>query len=450
MTTTTADDHRLVPASGEGRGPEPRRVAYLVSQYPKLSHAFIETEVRALRDLGMEVSTFTVRPAAPAELLSDRAREEARTTTALLGHGPWTLVRATGALVRRSPSALLTGMGLAGRSGPATARARLWQVFYLCEAIVLWWQMSRAGLRHVHVHFANNGADIARLTVALGAAVDGPDGGWRWSLSMHGPTEFEDRTVFDLAAKLASASAVACISDFCRSQVMRLLPPADWDKVGLVKMAVDASRYRPGHPVSGTGLPRPVHILTVGRLVPEKGAPVLVEAVARLRDAGIPARLTVVGDGPLAHELAAQVGVHGLGDVVELAGPIGQEALPELYRAADVFCLPSFAEGLPVVLMEAMASGRPVVTTAIAGVPELVVNRHTGLVVPAGRADLLADALAEIAADPVLGRRLGEAARTAVLAEHQPVHNARRLLTLWRATSPRARTSPAAAPGRAA
>jgi glycosyltransferase involved in cell wall biosynthesis len=218
---------------------------------------------------------------------------------------------------------------------------------------------------------------------------------------------------------------------------MRLLEPSEWPKLGVAKMSVDASRYRPQLPraaAHGDAGRRPFRILTVGRLVPEKGAPVLVDAVARLRGAGIPAVLTVVGAGPLTDQLSEQVRARGLTDVVCLAGPVGQEALPDLYRAADVFCLPSFAEGLPVVLMEAMACGRPVVTTAIAGIPELVVHGSTGLVVPAGRADLIADALAEISERPDLGRRLGEAARAAVLAEHQPEENAQRLVSLWAAT----------------
>ncbi|MGY1636656.1 glycosyltransferase family 4 protein [Geodermatophilus sp. SYSU D00742] len=423
--------------------PASRRVAYLVSRYPSLSHAFIETEIRALRDLGVEVHPFSVRPSTPGDLLSDRAREEAAATTVLLRGSLRTFLRASLALVLRSPGAVPAGLRLAARSGPATPRGRLWQAFYLYEAVVLWWRMSRTGLRHVHVHFANNGADIARLAVALGAAVDGPDGGWRWSLSMHGPTEFEDRTTFDLADKVASASAVACISDFCRSQVMRLLPPSEWGKTGIVRMAVDTTRFRPLETTSARpedGGDGDLRILTVGRLVPEKGAPVLVEAVARLRAAGIRARLTVVGAGPLAAQLAEQVRADGLTDAVDLVGPVGQQHLPDLYRAADVFCLPSFAEGLPVVLMEAMASGRPVVTTAIAGIPELVVHGRTGLVVPPGRADLIAEALAELAADPALRRRLGEAGRAAVLEAHRPDDNARLLTRLWEGSTDGGRT----------
>lgn len=411
-------------------GRDQPRLAYLVSEYPALSHAFIETEVAALRDLGAEVHTFSIRPGDPAQLMTDRARREARDTTVLLRNAPRTALRALAALLGRSPGAVSTGLTLALRSGPPTPRARTWQVFYLVEAVILWWRMTQLSLRHVHVHFANNGADVARLTVAVGRAVDGPAAGWGWSLAMHGPTEFENQTGFDLAAKVASAESVACISDFCRSQVMRLLPPQDWAQVGLVRMAVDTTRFRPAQnrAVKATGAP--LRVLTVGRLVPEKGAPLLVDALSQLISSGTPATLTVVGAGPLHELLAAEAHARGLADVVHLVGPVGQEQLPQLYQDADVFCLPSFAEGLPVVLMEAMASGLPVVTTAIAGIPELVVDHRTGLLLPPGRADLIADALSELAANPALTRDMGERARSAVQEHHEPEHNARRLLEL--------------------
>jgi len=338
--------------------------------------------------------------------------------------------RALLALLRRSPRALLTGLATAARSGPRTLRARTWQLFYLVEAIVLWWRMSAAGLRHLHVHFANNGADVARLAVTLGRAVDGPAAGWSWSIAMHGSSEFEDRVQHDLAAKFAAADAVACISDYTRSQVMRDLAPAQWPKVGLVRMGVDTCRFRPADVPTDRPAGAPLRILTVGRLVPVKGIPLLVDAVAALNAQGTPAELTIVGGGPLREELTAGIAARGLEDAVHLLGPVSQEHLPELYRQADVFCLPSFNEGIPVVLMEAMATGLPVVTTAITGIPELVQHRRTGLLVTPGRADQLADALAELAADPALVRELGTQARAAVVRDHDPEANGRRLLAL--------------------
>ena len=414
----TADEQQ-VPAA---------RVAYLISQYPALSHTFIETEVEALRRLGAEVHTFSVRP--PGQMLSDRSRSEHRRTVVLQDRTA--VLRALTALLARSPAALGKAVVTALRTGPASPKGRLWQLFYLLEGLVLWHGMRRRGLRRVHVHFANNGADIARLAVAVGRAVDGPAAGWTWSLTMHGSTEFDDRAQHDLPAKFRSADFTACISDFTRGQVMRDLDPADWDKVVLVRMGVDTSRFRPPSEPRRRAPGEPLRILTVGRLVAVKGAPVLVAAVEDLISRGVPVHLLVAGGGELLETLRELVDRRGLGDAIELLGPVSPDLLPDMYRSVDVFCLPSFAEGLPVVLMEAMASGLPVVSTIINGIPELVLDRRTGLLVTAGRADRLADALQELHADADLCRRLGENGRDAVLRDHEPEVSARALLELFR------------------
>ncbi|WP_369052489.1 glycosyltransferase [Kineococcus terrestris] len=412
--------------------PAPRgsAVAYLVSRYPTLSHAFIENEVEALRAAGVEVHTFSVRPAPADQQRSARSRREAATTTTVLDRaraGAW--AAASGRALRR-PRGLAAAAALAARSGPGTARSKVWQAFYLAEAVAVLDEMRRRDLRHLHVHFANNGADVARLVVAMGRAQDGPDAGWRWTLSMHGPTEFEQVDAFDLPAKVRSADAVACISDFCRSQLMRHLEPEHWGKLGLVRMAVDADRFadasarRAGRPAGS------LRVLFVGRLVPEKGPALLLDAVARLRreQPDLDLRVRVVGGGPLAGDLARQVAREGLGDVVDLVGPLGNEDLPAQYAWADVFCLPSFAEGVPVVLMEAMATALPVVTTRIAGVPELVRDGVDGRLVTAGRVDALADALREVALmGPGERRERGAAGRRHVVEEFSPALNTRRL-----------------------
>ena len=386
------------------------RVAYLVSQYPLPSHVFVEREIEGLRRLGVEVSTFSVRGTPPELLISRAMRSEAQRTTVVLSDKAAVLRDALG-VAGSQPAAFLTAARRAARSGQATLRGRTWQGFYLAEATRVYAEMRRFGLRHLHVHFANNGADIARLVVALGRRADGVSSEWRWSLSMHGPTEFEAVERFDLAQKVRDADGVACISDFTRSQLMRLTGPEEWDKLALVRMSVDTERYHPG---DGDREPGPLRLLSVGRLVPEKGAPVLLQAVDRLRHDGIEVEATLVGAGPLESSLRAQVERLGLGDRVHLVGAVGQDDLPELYRRADVFCLPSFQEGLPVVLMEAMASGLPVVTTWIAGIPELVEDGVNGRLVTPGRADLTAAAIGELARDEALRVSLGRAARERV------------------------------------
>ncbi|MCH8612360.1 glycosyltransferase family 4 protein [Arsenicicoccus dermatophilus] len=398
----------------------PLRVAYLVSAYPALSHAFIEREVLALRGLGAQVDTFTINETPAEQLHSQAMRADAATTTPVKTASALTWARAHLGVLRRDAGAWGRLLGTALRTGEATPKARLWQVFYLGEAVVLYDLMRRRGLRHVHAHFANVSADVARHVVTLGRDLDGPEAGWRWSFTMHGPTEFEAVDRFDLPAKVRSASGVSCISDFCRSQLMRMVEPGEWDKLALVRMTVDADRYRPPADGRAGREGAPLRVLYVGRLVPEKGGPVLLDAVRRLRDRGIPVQVRIIGSGPLEDSLREQIARQDLGELVELAGAVGQDHLPEHYHWADVFCLPSFQEGLPVVLMEALATELPVVTTRIAGVTELVADQEMGRVIPAGRGDALADALADEAADPQRRAAQGRAGRARVLEEFTP------------------------------
>ena len=409
------------PRGDEGRAPD--RVAYLVSRYPALSHTFIEREVAGLRAAGVRVETFTVRPTPSEQLITDGLRAEADRTTALIGAPRLrrTAWRAHLRLLREHPGAWFAGLARALRTGPRSPRARLWQVFYFLEAVVLLHHLRARGLRHVHAHFVNVASDVARHTAALGADVEGEQAGWRWSFTMHGPTGFESVEAVDLAAKTRDADGVSCITDYCRSQLMTLVEPKHWPKLQVVHMSVDADRYHP--PASPRAHDGPLRLLDVGRLVSAKGPSILLDAIESLRDRGVEVDARIVGAGPLRDELAAAVRDRGLTEVT-LTGPIGQDFLPELYRWADVFVLPSFSEGLPVVLMEAMATGLPVVTTQIAGVNELVTDGVHGAVVPAGRADRLADAIAALAADPDLRARLGAAGREAVLADFTPTTTA--------------------------
>ena len=389
------------------------RVAYLVSRYPHLSHTFIEREVEGLRARGVEVETLSVRAPDEAGLLSEAMRSEAATTFVVLSDQVAVLRRVV-TLGMRRPGALTNLVRVALTTGERGLRARLWQLFYLAEAVTVHREMCRGGLRQVHVHFSNNAADVARLVVTLGRSIDGPDSGWCWSMTVHGPTEFSDERHFDLAAKVRDADGVACISDFTRSQVMRLVERAEWSRLQIVHMSVDVDRFLPTATRSTTDSLR---VLFVGRLVPEKGPSVLLDAVGLLASEGVEIDVRMVGGGPLVDTLADEVSRSGLGDRVQLLGPVGQDAIAEHFAWADTFCLPSFAEGLPVVLMEAMAAGVPPVTTRIAGIPELVLDGINGFVVSPGRPDLVADRLAQLARDPQMRATLGVRAREAVVEE---------------------------------
>lgn len=393
------------------------RLAYLNSHYPALSHTFIEREIEAVRGQGIEVSTFSVR-ASPVEDLRSRAmREEADKTFVLLGGdaAPW--LRAHSRLMGRRPLGALDTLRTALRSGEATPRARLWQTFYYGEAVVLHDQMRTRGLRHVHVHHANVSADVARLTCHIGNSIDGP-GSWTWSMTVHGSAEFENISAWDLPAKIRQARAIACISDFTRGQLMRLVERSHWDKIRVIRMSVDPGVYHP--PPDARLHDGPLRALAVGRLVTLKGFHVLIDAVADLRRKGVDVDVRIIGQGPDEKVLRQHVTEVGLQDRVHLVGPVGQDDIVEHYHWADVYLMTSFMEGLPVVLMEAMSTELPVISTAVSAVSELVTDGHNGILVRMARPDLLTAAIAELAASARLRQQMGQAGRQDILAEFTP------------------------------
>jgi glycosyltransferase involved in cell wall biosynthesis len=264
------------------------------------------------------------------------------------------------------------------------------------------------------VHHANVAADVALLA--------SEHSGGTWSLSMHGPTEFLDVARFQPGVKAERAAMVACISEHTRRELAALSSRSDHFHVVRLGIDTEAIAFRePGENAN------PLRILNVARMAAPKGHSVLLEGLAGL---DVPFEATLVGDGPERPAIEALSGRLGLGGRVRFTGALPADRTLELYRDADVFCLPSFAEGLPVVLMEAMAAGVPVVASRTSGTPELVEDGVTGLLVEPGRPEQVAQALARIAGDPELRRRLARAARERVEAEYDLRANVRRLRDL--------------------
>jgi glycosyltransferase involved in cell wall biosynthesis len=271
--------------------------------------------------------------------------------------------------------------------------------------------LSKEGIRHVHVHLANAAVTVAIIASGWGEA--------SCSMSVHGPDVFSDVTTNLLSEKVVAARFVRCISHFCRSQLMRLVPVDEWRKLHIVRCGVDVSDYTPRpEPRNETS-----ELLCVGRLVPAKGQHILVEACKELRDRGVSFHLTFVGDGPDRGSLETRTRELGLADSITFAGAVGQDEVHAYYDRADVFVLASFAEGLPVVLMEAMAKEIPCVTTRITAIPELVVDGLNGLLVAPSDVTGLADAVEQLLRDPGLRRRFGKAARRKVLDEYDNAKN---------------------------
>ena len=296
-----------------------------------------------------------------------------------------------------------------GRSG---LRGRALGCSWFVEAIVLWHELQGLGIRHVHVHLNGTAPSVALILTDFANAAD--DGhGWSWSMTVHGPTEFYDIQGERLAEKVRSARAVICISDFARSQLMAHVDEGEWSKLRVIHCGVDPEHFTPGRSLHRDGL----ELLSAARLTQAKGHAMLLRALEELERRGVELHLTIVGEGPkrpYLEQLARQLGV---APRITFEGAVGRERILEYYRRADAFCLPSFAEGVPIVLMEAMATELPVVATDIMGVRELVDDGVNGILVRPSRPDLLADAIDRLASNADLRGRLGAAGRETVQRE---------------------------------
>lgn len=262
------------------------------------------------------------------------------------------------------------------------------------------------GLKHLHAHFGTNSADVARYAARMA--------GIGYSFTVHGPEEFDAPMALRLGEKIAEARFTVAVSSFGRSQLCRWVDPAHWHRIRVVHCGIEPGRFPEPAPVAAG----PVHLVAIGRLAPQKGFPLLLPALAAARrQADI--SLSLVGDGELRAALSAQVADLGLTGAVRMTGWLNEAQVRAELSAAHALVLPSFAEGLPVALMEAMAAGRPALATAIAGIPELVLPGETGWLVAAGDADALADGMLRVAAaGPEVLTRMGMAARRRVLARH--------------------------------
>jgi colanic acid/amylovoran biosynthesis glycosyltransferase len=389
--------------------PAEPRLGYLTDHYPATSHTFVQREVHALRQLGVEVHTFSTHRVGRQHLLSEEDREAFASTFAILPVSPLrlaaahmrTLVAAWHAYIRTLVFAFALGRGL---------RARLWQLFYFCEAVLLAQECRTRGLTHVHAHFTRPAADTALLVCRLGWLMD-PRAGWTWSFTAHG-TDIYDTDSVALATKIRHATMVICVSDYGRARLERLVEDRERPKIRLVRCGIDLTRF-PALERSRQISER-LRVLTVGRLVEVKGQAVLLDAFARLVAEGIDGELTIVGDGPLRTALEALARGLGVARRVHFAGRVGQDEILHFYERADIFALASFSEGIPVVLMEAMATQLPVVATRITAIPELVEDGRHGLLVPPDRSDLLAAALTALARNPARRAEMGRAARAQI------------------------------------
>ena len=385
------------------------RIGYLVNQYPKVSHTFVRREIRALEARGIIVDRFSIRDTG-ADVHDDDDRQEAQRTRVLLPSDRRAAASAIGMATaralathpRRFQDATTLAIRLARRADRQAVHAA-----YLGEAALLKQWCDGLGVEHVHAHFGTNSAAVAALCHALG----GPG----FSFTAHGPEEFDRPDLLALDEKIARARFVVGVSSFGRSQLLRRTPVDQWDKIKVVPCVVDDTFLSERFLSPSTAARR---LVCVGRICEQKGQLLLIEAAARVRDQLGHFELVLVGDGEMRSHVEALVAAHQLQDVVRITGwASGAEVRAEL-SAGRAMVLPSFAEGLPVVIMEALALERPVISTYVAGIPELV-DDGCGWMVPAGAVDALVDAMvACLQADAPTLTRLGQEGRRRVLTRH--------------------------------
>lgn len=388
------------------------KLAYLTGEYPRASDTFIQREVAALRALGHAVETCSIRTTGAEHLVGPEQRDEHACTFKVLDacRSPLRMLRAHLRWMR-DPVLYAKALKLAWDTAPKGVKGRLYNLIYFAEAGVLAAHLADLGIDHLHNHIAKASCTVAMLVNALS--------GLPYSFTIHGPDIFFEPHHWRIDEKAARARFVACISDFARSQLMCFADQAHWGRLHVIHCGVDPARYAPA-PHDGQ------HLLFVGRLAAVKGVPVLFDALRRLDRPGL--RVTVIGDGPDRAALERQA--EGL--PVTLLGYRSQSEVAAMLAQTDVFVLPSFAEGVPVVLMEALASGVPVVTTQIAGIPELV-TPETGVLVAPGDVGALADAMATLLDDPQRRRSMGSAGRSRVAADYDVSVEAARLSSLFTA-----------------
>lgn len=393
------------------------KIAYLVNQYPKISHTFIRREIRALEAMGVEVVRCAIR--STSEPLTDQDdRDEERRTRVLIDH-PTEATLAMGELMARTPGAFAQASASATRLA-ARADTEAWRhAAYLAEACLFNRWCRRLEIEHVHVHFGTNSATVAWLSRLLG----GPT----FSMTVHGPEEFDRVRAIGLPEKLEAAAFTVAISEYGRSQLYRLLPVETWSRIHIVRCGLD-SGFLDREP---TPVPNASKLVFVGRLSEQKGVEILVDACGEVRRRR-PDRsfeVVLIGDGERRAALEDRLRARDVADRVRIHGWTDAAGVRSALEASRALVAPSFAEGLPVVIMEALALGRPVLSTYVAGIPELVRPGETGWLVPAGAVPALADGIeAVLDADPAELSRLGAAGREAVRDRHDATANARSLL----------------------
>lgn len=397
-------------------------VAYLVNQYPKVSHSFIRREILSVEAWGIPVSRFAIRSCA-SELVDEGDKSELQKTRIILEIGIVGLILGLLQVAITRPIQFVSTLKLTIQVGWGSERGILLHLAYLAEACVLLRWFREVKIAHVHAHFGTNSTTVPMLCNALG----GP----AYSFTVHGPEEFDKVGAIALAEKIKRAAFVVAVSSFGKSQLYRWCSLEQWSKIHIVHCGVDQT-FLPQSPIP---VPDCSQLVCIGRLSEQKGHLLLIEAAGLLAADGLSFKIVLVGDGELRPEIETMIARLGLEDKVEITGWLSNAQVQQQILAARAVVLPSFAEGLPVVIMEALALSRPVISTYVAGIPELVEPGVCGWLVPAGSVTALTEAMRtalQVSVDQL--QQMGQAGRERVAKHHDVKTEAAKLAALFRST----------------
>jgi len=396
------------------------KIAYFINQYPKVSHSFIRREILALEACGLTILRFAIRSCAD-ELVDEADQQELKKTRFLLEGGAIALLQGLLKVMVRHPSRFLQATGVTLKMGWRSEQGVLKHIAYLAEACVLLSWLAEAEVTHIHAHFGTNSATVAMLCRILG----GPP----FSFTVHGPEEFDKVEAIALPKKIEHAAFVVAISSFGRSQLYRWTRPDQWSKIRVVHCGVDANFLT----IAPTPVPDQPRFVCVGRLSEQKGQLLLIEAAKRLAEEGLAFELVLVGDGELRSPIEALIARYQLQDHIKITGWANTTEVREHLLNAKAMVLPSFAEGLPVVIMEALALRRPVISTYIAGIPELVENNICGWLITPGSIESLVVAMRSALVTPQDKlEAMGQAGLERVALNHNIDLEAGKLAVLFR------------------
>jgi glycosyltransferase involved in cell wall biosynthesis len=421
MCATGVESYRSIMGEGlDGPDHDSRalRIAYLLGMYPATSQTFIRNEIGAVEASNVSVSRYTLRRW-NQELIDPADVAERQRTRAVLDVGAAGLLLAFFATAIIHPGAFLRALKLAFWFGLRSERGLFVNLVYLGEACILRRWFRQDAIEHVHTHFATDPTTVALLCRVLG----GPP----FSITVHGPEEFDKPLMLCLGAKIRHARFVIAISEFTRSQLYRWVDYRDWSKIRVIHVGVSPMFLNHG-PAPIPTVPR---LVNIGRIVEQKGQAILVHAAAQLQDRGFDFELVIVGDGAMRGQIECLIDQLGLRGRVRITGYLSNWGVLQELLAARALVLPSFAEGLPVVFFEAMAVGRPVISTSIAAHAELIEPGVNGWLVPAGAVEPLVDAMIEaLTADPVRLEQMGRAGALRVVRQHDVSVSSARLVAL--------------------